>query len=239
MRDQLPAAVSTIVFDVGNTLHHLDHAFIAANVTRHSHAVTARDVALAEYAAKAGVDADFRTRVAGVDATRRFSYFETLLAALDVRREAFEAIGAALKAEDQRASLWRVMEPDTPAVIATLRQRGYQLAVVSNADGRVAGSLATSGLAKHFTTIVDSHVVGVEKPDARIFAIALQACGAAPAQAIYVGDIYEIDIRGARNAGMTGVLLDPLGGYPGDLDCPRIRSLGALLDLLASSPAHP
>lgn len=236
MISRLPAPISTVLFDVGNTLHHLDHAFIADAITRQSHPVVARDVALAEYVAKAAVDAQFRARAAGVDAVRRVSYFEIILDALHVPSPAIESIVTQLRDEDARASLWRVMQPDTPAVIAALRRRGFTLAVVSNADGRVPAALAARGIADQFAAIVDSHLVGVEKPDARIFEIALAACRALPSEAVYVGDIYEVDVRGARNAGIAPVLLDPLNGY-GEVDCPRIDALACLLDLLPESAA--
>ena len=92
--------------------------------------------------------------------------------------------------------------------------------------------------------MIDSHVVGVEKPDARIFHLALDACGARREQAVFIGDIYEIDVQGARNAGITPLLLDPLGLY-GDVDCDRIDRLGRLLGSASGSrclkvgrPAH-
>jgi putative hydrolase of the HAD superfamily len=231
MADYLPASVSTILFDVGNTLHHLDHAFIADVLTRHSHPATAHDVAVAEYAGKAAVDAQFRARRGGMDAQRQLSYFEAILDALQVQPTAADVILRELHAENARQSLWRVMDADTAPLIRELRQRGYTLAVVSNADGRVEASLAACGIADQFAAIVDSHVVGVEKPDARIFEIALEACGAPPAEAAYVGDIYEIDVRGARNAGISPVLIDPLERY-GEVDCPRITALRQLLGLL-------
>lgn len=227
----LPDRISTVVFDVGNTLHHLDHGFIAAVVTRHGHPVAAGDVAVAEYTAKAEVDARFRARLAGGDQDRRFPYFETILRTLNVPTAAHASILAAVHAEDTRESVWRVMHPATPGVMAELCRRGFTLAVVSNADGRVAASLRAGPLAQYLTAIVDSHVVGVEKPDARIFRIALEACNAAATQALYIGDIYEIDVRGARNAGLTPVLLDPLGRY-GEVDCLRIAALAELLTLL-------
>ena len=233
MTHPLPQRISAVVFDVGNTLHHIDHAFIAATIEQHGFRASEHDVAVAEYRAKAAVDEQFRARAGGVDAGRRLSYFETILETLNVPSSAFESITSALHAEDQSQSLWRVMRPDTPDVLAELCRRGYRLAVVSNADGRVPAALAAGGIADHFATIVDSHLVGVEKPDARIFQIALDACAALPSEAIYIGDIYEIDIRGARNAGMTGVLLDPLGQYP-PVDCLRIDALGRLLELLPS-----
>ncbi len=227
----LPQRISAVVFDVGNTLHHIDHAYIAATIEQHGVPATEHQVAVAEYRAKAAVDEHFRASTGGVDAGRHVAYFETLLATLDVPENMFASITGALQAENQRRSLWRVMRPDTPDVLAELRRRGFTLAVVSNADGRVPTDLAAGGIAKHFTTIVDSHLVGVEKPDARIFQIALGACATPASHAIYIGDIYEIDILGARNAGMTGVLLDPLGRYA-PVDCLRITTLSRLLELL-------
>jgi HAD superfamily hydrolase (TIGR01509 family) len=228
---RLPPHVSTILFDVGNTLHHLDYALIAEIVGRHGHSTTAHAVCLAEYAAKAAVDEQFRARRAGKDHDRRFSYFGVILDQLAVPDMAREPIIADLKAEDLGESLWRVMHADTPKVIAELRRRGFTLGVVSNADGRISAALTARGTADCFTVIVDSHVVGVEKPDARIFHIALNACGARPAETIFIGDIYEIDVCGARNAGIAPVLLDPLNRY-GDVDCPRITTLNELIAAL-------
>ena len=229
--DRLPDVVSTVLFDVGNTLNHLDYGLIAHTLTRHGHAVTAQQVAVAECAGKAAVDAAFRERHAGGDANRRVAYFETIIDALRVPGATADTVVAELKAEDRRASLWRVMHADTPDVLVELRRRGITLAVVSNADGRVSATLQTQGVAEHFVAIIDSHNVGVEKPDARIFGFALDACPAPASQAIYVGDIYEIDVCGARNAGITPVLLDPLGHYS-TADCRRINALTDLLDLL-------
>ncbi|MFN8545572.1 MAG: HAD family hydrolase [Candidatus Binatia bacterium] len=224
--------MSTVLFDVGNTLHHLDHAFIATVVTRAGHPTTAGAVAHGEYAAKAAVDEMFRARAGGADGGRQLSYFEVALVAAGVPEAALADVMAALVAENARRSLWRVLHADTADVLAALVARGFSLGVVSNADGRVPAALAACGLASFFRVIVDSHLVGVEKPDPRIFAPALRACGAEPAATVYVGDLYEIDVRGARAAGIAPVLIDPLGAYPTPVDCPQIDRLGCLLDLL-------
>jgi len=223
--------VSTVLFDLGNTLSHLDHACVAEVISQHARRVSADQVAVAEYRGKAAVDAAFRARRFGTDTTRQEPYFNTIMEALGVAEAHWQAIGDALRAENQRASLWRVIHDDTPAVLAALRARGYTLGVVSNADGRIAAGLAANGLAPHFAVVIDSHVVGVEKPDPRIFHLALQRCGARAEETLFVGDIYEIDMQGARNAGITPLLLDPLGLY-GDVDCERIDRLSRLLDLL-------
>jgi len=223
--------ISTVLFDLGNTLFHFDHAFAAAVITRHGRAVSAADVATAEYHGKRAIDAQMRARRTGTDATRHQPYVEAILDGLGVPPAAWPHIAAELRDENTRNSLWRVVHADTPAVLAALRQRGFRLGVVSNADGRVPAALAERGLAQHFSAIIDSHIVGVEKPDPRIFHLALDACGATPAEAMFVGDIYEIDVIGARNAGLTPLLIDPLGLYEA-VDCERIDGLGRLLELL-------
>jgi putative hydrolase of the HAD superfamily len=228
---QLPTPISTILFDAGNTLGHLDRALIAERTSRHWRPTDAREVEIAEYAAKAAVDRWFRDRAAGTDATRQLGYFETLLATLGVPGETAGRIIDDLNDENARENIWRVVLPDTAAVLHELRERGFVLGVVSNADGRVAATLESLGLARYFEVIVDSHVVGVEKPNARIFELALDACGAAAVESVFVGDIYEIDVSGARQAGIAPILIDPLLRY-GEVDCPRIGGLSELLDLL-------
>ncbi|HEY6865985.1 MAG TPA: HAD-IA family hydrolase, partial [Candidatus Eisenbacteria bacterium] len=64
--------------------------------------------------------------------------------------------------------------------------------------------------------VVDSHEVGIEKPDPAIFRLALDRLGVAAARALFVGDIRSVDEAGARGAGMPFVLLDPLGDYAGE-----------------------
>ena len=220
-----------VLFDLGNTLHHLDHAWIADCISAHGHPTSARQVQEAEYLGKAEVDRRFRARDPGNDSSRQTDYVGIILDALGVPADRQPAIAEAFHAENRRASVWRVMHDDTPDVLAALRARGLRLGVVSNADGRIAAALAATGLDRHLDAIIDSHVVGVEKPDPRIFQMALDRCGVAPAEAIFVGDIYEIDVVGARSAGLTALLLDPLGLYEA-VDCERIERLGQLLDLL-------
>ena len=71
------------------------------------------------------------------------------------------------------------------------------MGVISNADGRIAAILEKAGIAHFFDVIIDSYVVGVEKPDPAIFRIALDGMGVKPEHAIFVGDIYAIDMLGA------------------------------------------
>ena len=76
--------------------------------------------------------------------------------------------------------------------------------------------------------VVDSHVVGVAKPDPRIFAPALAALGTPPERVAYIGDSVTMDVNGARAAGLRPVLLDPFDDHPW-ADHDRIVSLDELL----------
>ena len=104
---------------------------------------------------------------------------------------------------------------------------GLQLAVVSNSDGSVEQSLVASGLRDYFAAVLDSHIVGHEKPDPRIFEKALEICDADPARTVHVGDLYAADVVGARAAGVHAVLLDPFGDWK-NVDCVTLPDIAIL-----------
>jgi putative hydrolase of the HAD superfamily len=107
--------------------------------------------------------------------------------------------------------------------------------VVSNSEGRLASVLARVGISAHFEIVVDSHLEGVHKPDPEIFRRALARLQLAPERAIYAGDIPEVDVLGARAAGMAGVLVDAFDHHAGST-WPRVRSVQALIDALLALP---
>jgi putative hydrolase of the HAD superfamily len=84
--------------------------------------------------------------------------------------------------------------------------------------------------------VVDSKLAGFEKPDPRIFLPALTALGVAAADALYVGDLYEVDVVGARRAGMAAVLLDPAGLHA-SRDVPTAPDVAAVVDRLLGNGA--
>jgi putative hydrolase of the HAD superfamily len=236
------AALRAVLLDVGNTLRHLDYAWIADALQARGRPTSAHDVQVAEYGAKAAIDRAFAAREATgqaiwPDAVRRYSYFALLLAEVGIAPDDAEPLIDALEAENRDHCLWRVTEANAVEVLTALRARGFALAVVSNADGRVEADLVRAGLRPLLDVVIDSHVVGVEKPDPAIFRFALDRLGVTPAAAIHVGDIASIDVAGARRTGMGPVLIDPLGRYPGTFECPRISRLAELLDLLPTRAA--
>lgn len=111
----------------------------------------------------------------------------------------------------------------------------YALGVVSNFYGNLATVCHDAGLGAFFRVIVDSAVVGVSKPDPRIFRHALDALGVAPAQATFVGDSLPRDMGGARGVAMPHIWLIRAAAPETTACCPRdpvIRSLDALEGLL-------
>lgn len=136
------------------------------------------------------------------------------------------------------SGLWSAPLPWATAGLKALAATGVDIVVVSNADGTVADLLAAAGLLQvgpgpgvEVAGIIDSGVVGVAKPDPRIFELALAVVGATPDRAIHVGDAYQYDVRGARAAGVHPVLIDPLD-IRADVDCDRVASLVEVADLL-------
>jgi len=81
--------------------------------------------------------------------------------------------------------------------------------------------------------VLDSADEGVEKPDPRFFEIALERSGARKETTIHVGDLYYVDVIGARSAGLRGVLMDEANLRP-DADCPRVHTLDELVQRIVS-----
>lgn len=126
---------------------------------------------------------------------------------------------------------WRLY-PETPATLDTLRARGYRLGVISNFDMRLFGLLDGLGIADRFDPIIASSRAGAAKPDPAIFRHALTACGANAEQAVHVGDTYELDVLGARAAGVAAILINRVGRATPP-DCPvvcRLDEVPALLN---------
>lgn len=146
-------------------------------------------------------------------------YFMTLFQHSGVPPHLLDVVGREVVRVHREDHLWTWVEPGTEEALEALRESGYRLGVISNADGRVEALLASRGLRGHFEFVLDSDVVGVEKPDPRIFQAAVERLALPPEECLYVGDLYPVDVVGARNAGLQAVLLDPLdrlGRYPVD-----------------------
>jgi len=143
-----------------------------------------------------------------------------------------------LDSEFADAALWNAEAPGCVDGLRALAGSGVRLGVVSNADGLIAERLRAQeilqvgpGLGVPVECVIDSGVVGVMKPDARIFDIALTAMGIDAGEAWYVGDMPAIDVVGARRAGIRPFVVDPLGLHA-DADYESVASLTDLASLV-------
>jgi REG-2-like HAD superfamily hydrolase len=117
--------------------------------------------------------------------------------------------------------------PDVLWTLERLRAAGLTLGVVSNFEEWLERLLESLGVTRFFDVRVISGVEGVEKPDHRIFRLALERTGRIPEESVYVGDSPSFDIEPARAVGMFAVLLDRRGRHP-DHRGVRITSLEEL-----------
>lgn len=120
---------------------------------------------------------------------------------------------------------------ETRDVLAALRKRGLALGVVSNATEELVDHIQAIGLAQYFDAITFSQEARAEKPEPRIFQLALRRARCRPEDAVHVGDRYEKDVVGARGVGIAPVLVDRDGRHA-DADCPRVEDLRGVLDLI-------
>ena len=127
--------------------------------------------------------------------------------------------------------IWNAAIEGAVEAVIRLRDLGIRTAVVSNSDGSVRASLSRAGFDGLFEFVVDSHEVGLAKPDPAIFHHALERLGVEPAGAWYVGDSRYHDVAGALGAQLAAcVLVDPLDLAPEH--SPRVASIAQLPDLL-------
>lgn len=189
------------------------------------------------------IDADPRARrqlddlqVIGTttDASRGWLFFDLVLEHAGIpRSDATRAALERLHRYHTASNLWEYVPADVPPALDALRHRGLRLVVVSNANGTLRAHMNRLGLADKFDHVLDSADEGVEKPDPRFFDIALERSGASKDTTIHVGDLYYVDVMGARGGGLRGVLLDEADLRP-DADCPRIRTLHDLVEKIAA-----
>jgi len=117
--------------------------------------------------------------------------------------------------------------PDAEPTLSKLAGDGYSLGLISNAPADTGRVVEALGLSRYLDPVVISGVVGYTKPHPEIFRIALRRAGVSSGEAVHVGDVFEADVVGARNAGFEGILIDRDGSHS-ESDCPRMKSLSEI-----------
>jgi putative hydrolase of the HAD superfamily len=104
------------------------------------------------------------------------------------------------------AGVWKLY-PEVLDVLKQLRER-FQLAVISNFDGRLRLILRNLGISKYFAHVFISSELGVDKPDPEIFRRALKLMRLNANEVLHVGDDPERDWKAAKEAGLSVFQLD-------------------------------
>ena len=132
----------------------------------------------------------------------------------------------------QQSKLELVLFDDVVPALSDLKQRGLFLGLISNVEDDMDATLKRLGLTSLLDAIITSQDTGIGKPNPQIFLEGLKRAGVGPEEALYVGDQYQVDIIGSRNAAMTGILIDRTNHYVEITDCPRIQSLSEIVNFL-------
>jgi HAD superfamily hydrolase (TIGR01549 family) len=234
-RDPLPLSrrPRALLLDVGDTLAFFDATAVARALADAGVTVAAPHLDAALPAAKRRYQRYMTQRLGDSDGWAVL--MRGVLTGAGLPDEAASAALEPLRRAHLEFNFWRRVPDDLPAALERARSQGLRLAVVSNSEGRLDQLLARLGLAPHFELALDSQIEGVHKPDPRIFTRALARLDIAAEQALYAGDIPEIDVLGARSAGMRAVLVDPHDHHQGGA-WPRVPSVARLIDLLLALP---
>jgi putative hydrolase of the HAD superfamily len=221
----------TVFLDAGGVMVTPNFQRLADALARRGIAASAPALAAADPYVKQELDHGPTVRSID-DRGRGYVHFDRILERAGIpespaTRDAIEE----LVSFNDREGAFDVVTPGAAEALSRLRSAACRLVVVSNSNGRVRRILARVGLEPHVDMVFDSYELGVEKPDRRIFDIAIAGSQADRASTIHCGDIYHVDIVGARAAGLPAVLLDSAGLY-GGADCPRVASLPEFADQL-------
>lgn len=226
-----------VFLDAGNTLLRMNYAAIAAALGDLGVTITADAVEQAEWRARVRLDDEHlpRAGTSTESSATGEAYLRYVLEELGlVDRRTLQAMAEWRACYNRPVGLFNTAEPAAEPALRLARDAGLRVAVISNSNGSVRSILRDLGLVSYLDFVLDSGEVGCEKPDPRIFRLALERAGVDAAEARYVGDLYSIDVRGARAAGIETVLLDP-GGLRRCCDCQVAPDVLAAMRLLVGA----
>jgi len=231
--------ISVVLLDVGGVITSPDHDMLRRGLEGSGAEPSTAALDRAHYAGVSALDTGFL-------ATGRLDWREydaAVARAAGVAEDRVADAVVSLHAAWQQVGGWHRIVPGSLDGLRQLAETGVSLGVVSNADGTVAEQLLAArvcqvgeGHGVAVAVVVDSTAVGIEKPDPRIFAFALDALGVSAedsASVVHVGDTIYADVDGARAAGLRPLHLDPYGDCPAPpADHEHIRSLAEVAELV-------
>lgn len=215
--------IKAIFFDVGNTLFFYNYDFLRGLLEeRFGVDVTAEELEATHQIIRKSLgpllDQGLSHESLVEEAYKRW------FRSIGIEEDKIDPIIEAIKNHPFRHMFWARMEEGTKELLTWFRDRGYKLGIISNAEGQIKRLVEHAGIESSFETILDSHEVGFQKPDQRIFRRGLADLKVEPSEAVHVGDIFEADVVGARAVGIVPILVDREGRYP-EANCLTIRNI--------------
>lgn len=221
--------IQTLLLDAGGVLVVPNWTRVSETLRRYGVEASVDALRAAEPAVKFAIDTFVGVSTSS-DAKRWGDYLEGVLktAGVPLGEPTLEALRE-IRAYHAEHNLWEEVPDDVVPALEGIRGLGLTVAVASNANGTVQRAFDRLGLSEYFDVICDSHFEGVEKPQQRFFEIVLERCGGKRETTLHVGDLYHVDIVGARQSGLEAVLLDRHNQYA-SFDVDRIHTLDELVD---------
>lgn len=230
--DSFVTGVELLSLDAGNTIIFIDHARVAVFLAKAGYAASAEDLVRREGEAKRLLEDGLGHRqrwendaLPGAASWGRM--LGTMFAQAGVDRARIPSLLAALWIEHMELNLWWLVPPGLGEALDAVRAAGVPVVVVSNSEGLLDELFEKRlHIAQHFDLVVDSGKVGIEKPDPRIWQIALSAYPTPPGKVLHLGDTYSTDIAGALPLGFRAALIDPFSHYEGrHPETPRVTGV--------------
>jgi len=237
--------VELLSLDAGNTIIFLDHARLAVLLIAEGYSTTPTDLVRIEGEAKRALEDGGGVRspwpLAHLPgATSWGKMIGTMIALAGVPEARVPEMLVTLWEEHVRLNFWWLVPDGLGEALDAVRARGIKVVVVSNSEGVLDELFAHLDIAKHFDLVVDSGKVGIEKPDARIWKIALETYPTFPDRVLHLGDTYATDEIGAHALGFRTGLIDPHGHYAGrHPDALRVPGVVEVAQALVRSPSRP
>jgi HAD superfamily hydrolase (TIGR01509 family) len=212
--------VDLLCLDAGNTVVFLDHDRLTAECDREGFATSAKTLIRAEGEAKCAIESGEGLVVgwsqAHVPSARGWGLVVgTMLGRAGLAAGRIPRLLDACWTAHSHRNLWSLVPHGLREALDGVRATGVRVAVVSNSEGTLEKLFDDLGILASFDLIIDSGIVGIEKPDAGIFRVALEHFRVPAARALHLGDTYATDVLGARAAGMRVALIDPYDHFAG------------------------
>lgn len=223
-----------LLLDAGDTLIFFDGEAVSEQLRAHGVSVSGQRISEALRPAKRNYQARLTAGQGHADGW--LSLMTDVLVLAGVEHATAERIVPHLRRAQDDFNFWRRVPEGTRPALERAREGGIRLAVISNSEGKLEELFERVGLSGLFEAVVDSHFEGVSKPDPELFRRAIERLALAPERCIYAGDIPEVDVLGARRAGLHGVLVDAAGHHAGE-SWPTVATVVELVDALLALPA--